>query len=250
MRVVIDDRRPSSEAAVVAVARTPANGRGPTTEPPTVPQTSETPPRLADRRPARGSVEAPYTIDDFPVRVVRSMHEAARSYRARLSHEIELRRVAILSAIREQRRVDVVQAREEAAQSRRAVDAWAATAQRQIKSERQRRKVEVEVELRRTLREKNQQVDRRVIEIEAAFAAHRAAIDGFFDGIEQERDPVAVAERAHRTPAFPDPDQTATTSPPTPDRPRVRRPEKPAWVQVELFELESAVQPEAKRQRE
>lgn len=200
-----------------------------------MPPTSETPPRLADRRPGRGAVDAPYTIDDFPVRVVRSMHEAAKSYRARLAQEIELRRVAILAAIREQRRVDVVEARQEAAQSRRAVDAWAATAQRQIKSERQRRKVEVDVELRRKLREKNQQVDRRVTEIEAAFAAHRAEIDRFFDSLEQERDPVAVAERAQARPSF-QVVEDATTG--EPDRPKAGRPKKPAYIQAELFEGE------------
>jgi hypothetical protein len=131
------------------------------------------------------------------------MHEAARVYRARLAENLQLRRVALMTAIRDDRRADVLRAQKAAAKDRRAVDAWAATAQRQIKTERQRRKVEIEAELRRTLREQNQQVERRVKDIEAALAAHRAALDVFFDEIDQERDPVAIAQRAGRPPAFP-----------------------------------------------
>lgn len=230
---MIDERRPSSEITVVDVA--PVRGRTRTDEPPLARTASDVPPRLANRRPARGSVDAPYTIDDFPVRVVRSMHEAARAHRARLEEEIELRRVALTTAIREQRRADVMRARKEAAQNRRGVDAWAATSQRQIKSERQRRKVEIDNELRRSLREMNQQVDRRVKEIESALAAHRAAIDAFFEEIERERDPVAIAERASERPAL------RLLAPPEPSKPGTiddGSPDPPAWIQAELFDLE------------
>jgi hypothetical protein len=145
------------------------------------------------------------------------MHEAARSYRARLAEELQLRQVAVMTGIRDERRAEAVRARKAAAQNRRAVDAWAATAQRQIKSERQRRKVEIAADLRRTLREQNQQVERRVKDVEAALAAYRAEVDAFFDAIAQERDPVSIAQRARRRPAFPVLD--TTTSIDEPNRP-------------------------------
>jgi len=133
------------------------------------------------------------------------MQAVARAHHARLAEEIELRRVAVLAGIRDQRRADVVRLREEAERDRREVDAWATTAQRQIKSERQRRKVELDANLRRTLRDENRRLDRRVKAIEAALAAHRAAVDAYFDAIEHERDPERLARQAAgRRPAFPD----------------------------------------------
>ena len=279
IRVVIDERRPSSEAAVVDGPRTPASGARRATDPPTARTATETPPRLAkrgtasdvppriaergtpsgvppriaergtaadapprlaDRRPARDSVAAPYSFDDFPVRVVRSMHEAARAYRARVAEEIQLREVAILTAIRDERRAGVLRARAEAAQNRRDLELWATTAQRQIKIERQRRKVEIDAELRRTLREKNREVDRRVREVEAAITAHRARVDAYFDAIEVERDAVAIAEQARLRPAFPRIDASASARLAAGTREPAERaagPDRPAWVQTELFDL-------------
>ena len=46
--------------------------------------------------------------------------------------------------------------------------------------------------------------DRRVRDIEAALAAHRADLDAFFETIERERDPVAIARQARQRPAFPE----------------------------------------------
>ena len=204
---MIDEREPGSEfAAVIAVARPPTNGRARVIEalPPLPPRApASTAVEIPDRRPARAATAAPYNAADFPLRFVRAMHDAARSYRERISEEIELRRVALLTGIREHRRAEVLRARRTAAHERRAVDAWAATAQRQIKSERQRRKVEIEADLRRTLRDQNEQVERRVKEVEAALAAHRAEVDSFFDELEQERDPVVIAQRARQRPSFP-----------------------------------------------
>ena len=172
---------------------------------------SSTPPGIPDRRPARPSIVLPDDDADFPMRFVPAMHEAARSYRARLAEELELRRVAVMTGIRDDRRAEAVRARKAAAQNRRAVDAWAATVQRQIKSERQRRKVEIAAELRRTLREQNKQVERRVKGIEAALAAYCAELDAFFDAIAQEQDPVTIAQRARRSPAFPVLDVTTSS---------------------------------------
>ena len=172
---------------------------------------ASTPPGIPDRRPARHLTVVPDDDADFPNRFVPAMHEAARSYRARLADELELRRVAVMTGIRDERRAEAVTARKAAAQNRRAVDAWAATAQRQIKSERQRRKVEIAAELRRTLRVQNQQVERRVKGIEAALAAYCAELDAFFDAIEKERDPVTIARWARRPPAFPALDTTTST---------------------------------------
>ncbi len=228
---MIDEREPGSEfAAAVAVTRARTNGRArvaevlrslepPAEAPRATPPTPESPagPGVPDRRPNRpsGNGQAGSSDDgiDFPARLTGAMHAAARAYRDRLAEELELRRVAVLADIRDQRRADALRARQEAAKNRRGVDAWAATAHRQITSERQRRKVELDADLKRTLRDQNRLAARRVKEIEAALAAHRAELEAFFDAIERERDPLTIAERGRRRPAFPDLDATASPPP-------------------------------------
>lgn len=178
-------------------------GRTPTVEAPPAPTGPATPPGVPDRRPARASIEPPDDAADFPIRFLRAMHDAARSYRARLAEQLQLRRLDVMAGMRDERRAEALRARKAAAANRRGVDAWAATAQRQIKAERQRRKVEIEADLRRTLREQNQQLERRVKDVEAVLAAYRAELDAYFDAIEREQDPVTIAERARRRPPFP-----------------------------------------------
>jgi len=219
---MIDEREPGTEAAAIAVARARTKGRTPAAEgapalpdpietPPRLPEPTDAPPRLADRRngipdrrPPRANIGLREDNADFPVRLAREMQTATKAYRAKLTEEVELRRVAILAGIRDERRADVLRARQEVAKNRRAVDAWAATAQRQIKTERQRRKVELEADLRRTLRDQNRSVDQRVKAVEAAFATHKAELEAFFDAIEHERDPEEIARHALTKPAFPD----------------------------------------------
>ena len=178
-------------------------GRTPTVEAPPAPTGPATPSRIPDRRPARASIEPPDDAADFPIRFLRAMHEAARSYRARLAEQLQLRRLDVMAGMRDARRAEALRARKAAAANRRGVDAWAATAQRQIKAERQRRKVEIEADLRRTLREQNQQLEHRVKDVEAVLAAYRAELDAYFEAIEREQDPVTIAERARRRPPFP-----------------------------------------------
>jgi hypothetical protein len=232
---LIDEREQGSEVAaavtVVRVRATSRNGNGvahapeapPSPDAPASPgavASSDAPAAKAtgveDRRPARAAKVHRDDPTDFPVHLVRSMQAAARAHRERAEEQIELRRVAVLAAIRDERRAEAIRARQATAQNRRAVDAWAATAQRQIKTERQRRKVELDAELRRTLREQNRQLDRRVKDIEDALAAHRAELDAFFEAIETERDPVEIARKARSRPAFPDLDKPVPAPPDLP----------------------------------
>jgi gas vesicle protein len=224
---MIDEREPGTEAAAIAVARARTKGRTPATEspspsdstetPPSLPAPTDAPPRLADRRngaapdrrPGRANIGLREDNADFPVRLAREMQAAAKAYRTRLTEEVELRRVSILAGIRDERRADVLRARQEVAKNRRAVDAWAATAQRQIKTERQRRKVELEADLRRTLRDQNRDVDRRVKAVEEALAAHKEELEAFFEAIEHQRDPEEIARHALQKPAFPELDEPA-----------------------------------------
>jgi hypothetical protein len=198
------DEETRSETAALTVVRRSAHDRTRVAEPAAPAGEPAKASDIADRRTARASsarLEAPA---DFPLRLTRAMHEVARAHRERVTHEVELRRVAVLAAIRDQRRADARRARQLAAEGRIAVDRWAATAQRQIKTERQRKKVELDSDLRRALREQNRQVERRVQAIEARLAAYQADLEAFFDAIDRERDPEAIALQARRRPAFPD----------------------------------------------
>ena len=142
--------------------------------------------------------------DDFLTRLARSMQAVARAKRTRIAEEVDLRRVARLTELRDGRRAEALRLRQLAAENRRAIDAWAESAKRRITNERQRRKAELESDLKRSLREENRRVDRRVKDTEAMIAAHLAEIEGFFAELEREMDPVKLAEQAQRPPAFPD----------------------------------------------
>jgi hypothetical protein len=201
---MIDEQETGSETTAAIAVRHRTSDRTRAAEPAAPAGEPAKTSGIADRRPAGASTARPESPADFPLRLTRAMHEVARAHRERVIHELELRRVAVLAAIRDQRRADARRARQLTAAGRIAVDRWAATAQRQIKTERQRKKVELDADLRRTLREQNRQVERRVQAIEARLAAYQADLEAFFEAIDRERDPEAIALQARRRPAFPD----------------------------------------------
>src|SRR4051794_10674455 len=92
--------------------RPPPRRPRPAPPPPPPPPAAPSPaaPGLPDRRPAAARAATPPAEDiaDFPVRLARSMQAATRAYRARVAEEINLRRLAILGAIRDERRADAI----------------------------------------------------------------------------------------------------------------------------------------------
>jgi len=191
--------------AAVAIVRHRTNGRlvrSDESAPPPAPVPARAP------APASAAVGTPgRPVDetaDFLTRLARSMQAVARAQRTRIAAEVDLRRVARLTELRDGRRAEALRLRQLAAENRRAIDAWAESAKRRITNERERRKAELESDLKRSLREENRRVARRVKDIEAVIVAHVAEIEGFFAELEREMDPVRLAEQAQRPPAFPD----------------------------------------------
>src|SRR5436190_2981595 len=167
--VMLDEQGVETKApAAVAVVRHRTNGRlvrSDESAPPPAPVPGRAP------VPASAAVGTPgRPVDetaDFLKRLARSMQAVARAQRTRIAAEVDLRRVARLAELRDGRRAEALRLRQLAAENRRAIDAWAESAKRRITNERERRKAELESDLKRSLREENRRVARRVKDFEA-----------------------------------------------------------------------------------
>ena len=198
---MLDEQGVESKARAVAIVRPRTNGRLVRSDD-SAPASAPVPARASA---AVGTPSRPVDeTADFLTRLARSMQAVARAQRSRIAEQVDLRRVARLTELRDGRRAEALRVRQLAAENRRAIDAWAESAKRRITNERERRKAELESDLRRTLREENRRVDRRVKDVEAAIAAHIAELEGFYGELEREMDPIRLAEQAQRPPAFPD----------------------------------------------
>jgi hypothetical protein len=139
----------------------------------------------------------------FLAELVRTMQATAGLERIRIGEAIELRR---------QERVDQVQARKAseadrmrvlAAEDMAAIEAWVDGETARIKLERERRETAVREDLDTSLAEHALKIDREIEGIETAIATHRAEVDAYFEGLDRETDPILIAQKAVRRPAFP-----------------------------------------------
>lgn len=139
----------------------------------------------------------------FLAELVRTMQATAGLERIRIGEAIELRR---------QERVDQVQARKAseadrmrvlAAEDMAAIEAWVDGETARIKLERERRETAVREDLDTSLAEHASKIDREIEGIETAIATHRAEVDAYFEGLDLETDPILIAQKAVRRPAFP-----------------------------------------------
>ena len=162
----------------------------------------------ADDAPAETSDDgaaAPAADDGsaFLAELVRTMQATAGLERIRIGEAIELRR---------QERVDQVQARKAseadrmrvlAAEDMAAIEAWVDGETARIKLERERRETAVREDLDTSLAEHASKIDREIEGIEAAIATHRAEVEAYFEGLDRETDPILIAQKAVKRPAFP-----------------------------------------------
>lgn len=165
---------------------------------------------------------------DFLAQLAQAMQATAGTERARAIADIERRRAAHTALIQERRDAEIARMRELAADDRKGIDAWVEAEQRRIQAEREGRTKELEDDLRRSLEEHAQQVDRQVAAAEKAVRAHRAEVDAFFASLGTESDPVRIAQLAARRPAFPDLEAASAGANPTAEPASTRVPAEPA----------------------
>jgi hypothetical protein len=173
--------------------------------------------------------------------LVETMHATLSAEAARVAEDIERRREAFVAAVRSRREPMARRIHELANEDRRAIDAWAAGERTRIQAERERRAHEVQLDLETSLAEHDAHIEQEIRQVEAAIAAHRAEVAGFFASLARETDPVAIAKRAGERPRFPIIEMSVhavVSAPPPASEPTV-----PAQAEVATVE-ETVVAPE------
>jgi hypothetical protein len=155
---------------------------------------------------AEGTVDTAAPADEgsaFLGELARAMQTTAAAERARITEDSDGRRDAYLAAIQARREAEVASMRELADTDLKAIDDWADEERQRIQAERERRAAALQADLEISLAEHGKSIDREIQGVEAAIATYRADVDRFFAALEHETDPVAIAQRAGRRPAFP-----------------------------------------------
>ena len=141
---------------------------------------------------------------DFLTELARAMQTTAGLQRARTTEETDHRRQAYIDAVRSREAEQAASIRDLAAKDMSAIDAWADGETKRIQAERERRAAELNKDLETSLSEHHAKIDREIEIVETAIASYRAEVMTFFETLERETDPVAIAQQAARRPVFPD----------------------------------------------
>ena len=147
----------------------------------------------------------------FQAELVRAMQGTAGLERARIGEDAERRRQEHIDSVRVREATDANRMRDLAAEDMKAIDAWFEGETKRLELERARRAAELNDDLDTSLALHSSQVGAEIERVEAAVAAYRAEVDAFFEGLDRETDPVAIAQRAARRPSFPSLDAILAT---------------------------------------
>jgi hypothetical protein len=151
-------------------------------------------------------------VDDpgvFLGELARAMQATAGQERARILEDIDRRRSSQVDHIRERETAEADRMRELAAGDQAAIDTWAESEFQRIAAEKARRSDAVRADLDGSLEEHRSLISQEIERVETAIGTHRAEVVVFFDRLEQETDPVVLAQLATRRPAFPSLDAVA-----------------------------------------
>lgn len=141
--------------------------------------------------------------EDFLGELARAMHTAAESQYERMNAELERRRAEQVEAIAARASSEAENLRAGTEADIGSIDTWAKSEAEKIKRERQRR-IDARRELLATHLDHQETIKaREVFAIEVAIDEHKSAIESFFERMERESDPAAIARVASTLPAFP-----------------------------------------------
>lgn len=139
----------------------------------------------------------------FLAELVRTMQATAGLERIRIGEAIELRRQERVGQVQARKASEADRMRVLAAEDMAAIEAWVDGETARIKLERERRERAVREDLDTSLAEHASKIDREIEGIETAIATHRAEVEAYFEGLDRETDPILIAQKAVRRPAFP-----------------------------------------------
>jgi hypothetical protein len=135
--------------------------------------------------------------------LVRAMRTAAVAERLRIGEETERRRQAQVDRVRARQAEEADRMRQLAADDMTAIDSWADVETKRIEAERESRATAVREDLETSLAEHAANIEREIEGIDATVAAYKAEIDTFFEELDQDTDPIVIAQRATMRPVFP-----------------------------------------------
>ena len=166
----------------------------------------------ADAAPDAG-VDAADDGESFLADLARAMQETAAAERQRVAEDIARRRQELIDRVREREAAEATKMRELADEDSKVIDAWAEEENRKIQAERDRRAAALQEDLATSLEEHHAQIEAELAGLETSIASYREEIDRYFDVLQQESDPLTIAEHARQRPAFPSLDQPIVAEP-------------------------------------
>jgi hypothetical protein len=145
----------------------------------------------------------------FLAELARAMQATAGQERTRVMEDIDRRLASHVERIREREAAEADRMRELATGDLAAIDTWAEAEFERINAEKARRADAVRADLDGSLQEHRSLIGQEIERVAAAVDVHRTAVHEFFDRLERETDPVALAQIATRRPPFPSLDAAA-----------------------------------------
>lgn len=141
--------------------------------------------------------------DEFNAELAHAMQAALSSAHERLAKDLDRRRKAHVEAHLERIARAEGQARARMEQEVARINQWIELETQRIRQEGDVRITAHREELRASLAQGRNEVERAIQEIDAAVAEHRAAIDAVMVGITPESDPATIARLVERLPPVP-----------------------------------------------
>lgn len=150
--------------------------------------------------------------ESFLAELARAMQETAAAERQRVAEDIARRRQELIDRVREREASEASRMRELADEDSKVIDAWADEENRKTQAERDRRIAALQDDLSTSLDQHHVQIEAELSGLEASISSYREEIDRYFDVLQQESDPLAIAEHARQRPMFPSLDEPIVAS--------------------------------------
>jgi hypothetical protein len=139
----------------------------------------------------------------FLSELTRAMRTTASQERSRVVANTERLRSERIEEIRARETAEAERMRELAAEDQAGIDTWAEAEVARIKAEQERRAAALQADLETSLGQHRDLIALEIERVETAVGTYRTELDVFFDALEHETDPVAIAQLATRRPVFP-----------------------------------------------
>jgi hypothetical protein len=195
--VTADEGEQAREPVAAAVAGTDSETESTSDEAPAVEVEAVTDADAAEPIPDADPSTA------FLSELTRAMRTTAGQERSRVVANTERLRSERVEEIRARETAEAERMRELAAEDQAGIDTWAEAEVARINAEQERRAAALQADLETSLGQHRDLIAQEIERVETAVSTYRTELDSFFEALEQETDPVAIAQLATRRPVLP-----------------------------------------------